>query len=175
LRRDLASPLLVALLAAATLAPKLWLERRSAHIDIARLDADVATRLQASGFRTAIDLETPGTAVRAWRRDCRVFVRNGDRARELASVFRLDATAYGPVFYGHWDKWSTRLPPWPSIVERHAQEAAKRIGISFARPPVLAMARSSQCAFPGTALAGLEAYATLRGEETGVDPVTGRK
>jgi hypothetical protein len=175
LRRNLASPLLVALLATATLAPKLWLERRSAHIDIARLDADIAARLQASGFRTAIDLETPGTAVRAWRRDCHVFVRNGDRARELASVFRLDATSYGPVFYGHWGEWSTGLPPWPSIVERHAQEAAKRIGISFARPPVLAMARSSQCAFSGTALAGLKAYATLRRKDAGVASVTRRK
>lgn len=162
-QRNLASALLVALLVAVTLAPKMWLEGRSAHIDIARLDADISARMQASGFRTAIDLETPGTAVRGRRGDCRIIVRNADRARELASVFRLDAAGYGQVLYGYRGEWGTRLPSWPSLAPRFVQEAAKRVGVDVSRPAVLAVALSRRCAVSGKTFAGLTAYAAVRG------------
>jgi hypothetical protein len=158
----LASAAIAASLVAGSAGPKLWLQRYSAQVDADRLNADISRRLEVLDFRTAIDRDVPATAVRAWRKDCRLIARNGDRARELGVVFRLESTEFGPVAIGYRGAWSPDPAPARAVIERFAQDGAARIGIDFARPAVVALAQSGSCHGVREALSGLAAHAFLK-------------
>jgi len=158
----LVSALAAASLIAASAGLKLWLQRYSTQIDVDRLNTDIIHRLKALNFATAIDPDGPATAVRAWRKDCRLIVRNGDRARELSVIFKREAVEYGPVIMGYRDVWAPHPPPARAIVERFAQNGAARIGINFGRPAVIALALSGSCKSVKEALNGLVAHASIK-------------
>ncbi|HTH28872.1 MAG TPA: hypothetical protein VL918_10425 [Sphingobium sp.] len=158
----LASGLVAAALVIASAGPKLWLQRRSAQVDTDRLNHDIMDRLKALGFSTTIDRNTPATAVRAWRKDCRLIARNGDRARELAVIFALEATQYGPVQFGYRGAWSADPAPARAVLERFAQDGAERIGFHVERPAVIALAYAGACKGIREALSGLQAHSVAR-------------
>lgn len=154
--------LVAALLVVASVGPKLWLERRSAQVDADRLNNEIARRLEAANFSTAVDPQLSATAVRAWRPGCRLIVRNGDRVRELGAIFKLEAVEYGPVLIGYRDAWSAHPGIARAVLERFMQDGAARIGFDFGRPAVIALAQSGNCRGVREALAGLVAHASVR-------------
>lgn len=156
-------------LIAASVGPKLWIQRHSAQVDTNRLNNDVNRRLTAANFETAIDNYVPATAVRARRADCRLIVRNGDRARELSEIFKREAAEYGPVVIGYRGDWTSRPARARSILERFAQDGAARIGFDFGRPAVLALAQSGRCVGVREALRGTIAYSYLKSWPDGPD------
>lgn len=152
--------LVVALLL--TLMPKIWIESHSAQVDVGRLNADVAARLRTLGLHAAVVPWAPDPIVEARSDHCDVIVRNGDRARELASLFRLEMTRLGPVEIGYRGVWTPRPAGSRSVLERLAQDAAMRVGVRFDRPAVLAMAHSGGCPDLKGALRGLATHSMLR-------------
>lgn len=157
----LGSTLAAALLIAASIGPKLWLQRHSAQVDSERLNRDIMRRLELLNFRTVIDRDVPATAVRGYRGDCRLIARNGDRARELGVIFRLEAHKYGPVAIGYRHGWSPDPAPVRAVVERFAQDGAARIGFNVGRPAVIALANAGRCSDAKQALSNLVAYASI--------------
>lgn len=158
----LGSVVVAGLLVAGSTGPKLWLQRYAAHADADRLNADMRGRLEALGFATALDAATPATAVLAWRDDCRLVARNGDRARELGVVFAMEAAEYGPVAIGYRGHWSRHPAGARAVMERFAQDGARRIGFDIERPAVVALARSGRCDGVRRALSRLTVHATLK-------------
>lgn len=158
-QRVLLDRLALVLLLAATVGPKLWLEKRSVQADVERLNADVAGRLRAIGFRVSTPVVATGPAVSATRGACHLLVRNGDRARELGRVFELEAADYGPVAIGYRGVWRTRPAGARSVLERLAQDGAARVGLFFERPAVLALAHGEDCEDVRDALAGIRVHA----------------
>lgn len=156
------SAVIAALLVAASTGPKLWLQRYSTQVDTDRLNHDITRRLHALNFHATIDRDVPATAVRAWRNDCRLIARNGDRARELSVIFKLEAAKYGPVSIGYRNDWSPDPAPARAVLERFAQDGAARIGLHFGRPAVIALAQSGACKGVREALSGLVAHAWVK-------------
>ena len=132
-------------LLAATIGPKLWLQQRSAQVDEKHLGLDLGRRLHATGFAIAVEHFAPGPAIFATRGACRLLIRNGDRARELGTLFRMEGAAMGPVLIGYRGHWSPRPARSRAVIERLAQDSAARIGIFFDRPAVLALAQGRHC------------------------------
>lgn len=157
----LGSTLAAVLLIAASIGPKLWLQRHSAQIDSERLNRDIMHRLKVLNFRAVVDRDVPATAVRAYRDDCRLIARNGDRARELGVIFRLEAHQYGPVSIGYRHGWSTDPAPVRAVVERFAQDGAARVGFNLGRPAVIALAQVGRCNDVRRALGKLVAHASI--------------
>lgn len=149
------------LLIVASIGPKLWLQRRAAQVDMDRLDREMRQRLEAANFQVTIDEHLAAAAVRAERQDCRLIVRNGDRARELGAIFRLEASRYGPVMIGYRNHWSSRPAGARAVMERFAQDGAARLGVQFARPAVIAMARSGPCSGVQQLFRDLLAHSTV--------------
>ena len=156
------SALAAALLVAVSTGPKLWLQRHSTQVDSERLNRDIAGRLEALGFHTVVDRDVPATAVRAFRDDCRLIARNGDRARELGVIFKLEADEYGPVAIGYRNVWSSDPAPVRAVIERFAQDGAARIGFNAGRPAVIALAQSGRCSGAEQALTDLVAHASIK-------------
>lgn len=161
-RRAILSGIGLVLALLLTLVPKIWIESRSAQVDVGRLDADVAARLRTFGLRAAIVPWSPDPIVAARSDRCEAFVRNGDRARELTSLFRLEMAHLGPVEIGYRGIWTPRPAGSRSVLERLAQDAAMRVGLRFDRPAVLAMAHAGRCPDLKAALRGLAAHSMLR-------------
>jgi hypothetical protein len=159
------SLLAAGLLVAASVGPKLWLQRTSAQVDADRLNGEIGDRLRAAGFQTSIDRSVSVAAVRAARADCHVLARNGDRARELGAVFRLESKAYGPVQIGYRGDWAPHPAGARSVVERFVQDGAARIGYDVGRPAVIAIASSGLCRGLRQALGGLTAHASAGAAE----------
>ena len=158
----LGKALVAAFLVMASIGPKLWLERRSAQVDADRLNEEIVRRLEAANFHAAVDPELSATAVRAWRPDCHLIVRNGDRSRELGAIFKLEAMKYGPVMIGYRDAWSAHPTMARAVLERFMQDGAARLGFDFGRPAVVALAQSGTCRGVKEVLAGLVAHASVR-------------
>lgn len=156
------SALVAAFLVTASTGPKLWLQRYSTQVDTDRLNRDITDRLQALDFHAATDRDVPATAVRAWRGDCRLIARNGDRARELNVIFKLEAAEYGPVSVGYRSAWSSNPARTRAVLERFAQDGAARVGFQFGRPAVIALAQSGSCKGVRKALSGLVAHAWVK-------------
>lgn len=141
----LGSGLVAVALIVASVGPKLWIQRHSAQVDVDRLDGEISRRLESVGFRTWVDRKASGAAVHAWRGDCRLIARNGDRARELEGIFRLEAADYGPVAIGYRNFWSPHPASARAVAERFVQDGAARLGVDFGRPAVIALAQSGPC------------------------------
>ena len=157
-----ASALVAAALVAASAGLKLWIQRYSAQVDVNRLNGDITRRLQALNFDASIDRNVPATAVRARRKDCRIIARNGDRARELSVIFKLEAVEYGPAIIGYRNIWASQPPPARAIFERFAQDGAARLGLNFGRPAVIALAQAGRCNGVKEALSDVVAHAFLK-------------
>lgn len=156
------STVAAALLVAVSTGPKLWLQRHSTQVDSERLNRDITRRLEALGFEAAVDRDVPATAVRAYRGDCRLIARNGDRARELGIIFKLEADEYGPVAIGYRNAWSSDAAPIRAVIERFAQDGAARVGFHVGRPAVIALTQSGPCDGAKQALSGLVAHASTK-------------
>jgi len=148
---------------AASVGPKLWLQHRSAQTDTEQLNRDVTSRLAAERFEFRIARGPSGSAIEAWRPDCRLMVWNGDRSRELRLVFQLAAAGYDPVLIGYRNEWRPYPAPARAVLERFAQDGAARIGIQLERPAVLALAQAGSCHAVQQALNGLNAHSSITG------------
>lgn len=153
-----------ALLVAASVTPKLWIERRSTQVDVDRLDEEIGRRLKAASFRISIDRSPAVPAIRASRPDCRLILWNGDRARELSVIFKRSALDYGPVLIGYRGHWSPDPARGRAVLERFAQDGAARVGIHFGRPAVIALARSGPCRGLPKLLDGLTVHSAVSAE-----------
>lgn len=161
-RRAILSGIGLVLALLLTLVPKIWIESRSAQVDVGRLDADVAARLRTLGLRAVIVPWSPDPIVMAKSDHCDVLVRNGDRARELTSLFRLEMAYLGPVEIGYRGVWTAHPAASRSVLERLAQDAAMRVGLRVDRPAVLALAHSGRCPDLKMTLRGLTVHSMLR-------------
>lgn len=140
-----ASATAIALLLAATVGPKIWLQQRSAQIDEDQLLAEVSGRLDGMGFTLRAEHSTAGPLIKAVRGPCLLSVRNGDRARELGTLYRIEGAGIGPVLIGYRGEWTPDPAPARAVIERFTQNNATRVGLPFARPAVVAVAKSAQC------------------------------
>ena len=145
LSRAIISPAAIMALLIATVAPKLWLQQRSTHVDEYHLSRDIAATLRARGFSIDMESFAPGPAVAATLGPCRLLIRNGDRARELGTLFEMEGAAVGPLTIGYRGVWKPGPAAARAIVERFTQDSAARLGFFFARPAVLAVAQSPRC------------------------------
>lgn len=145
LPRAIANPAAIMALLIATVAPKLWLQQRSTDVDERHLSRDIAATFRARGFAIEVEHFAPGPAIAATQGPCRLLIRNGDRARELGTLFEMEGANVGPVSIGYRGVWKPGPAAARAIVERFAQNNAARLGFFFARPAVLAVAQSSRC------------------------------
>jgi len=150
------------LLATLSVSPKIWIQRHAAQVDTDRLNRDIVRRLTANGFRTSIDRNLSVPAVRAWRAECRLLVRNGDRARELLEIFSQEGAGYGALAIGYRGSWSMRPAGARTVLERFAQNGMARVGVDFERPAVIALSQSGGCPGVRDALGGIAVRAFLK-------------
>lgn len=151
---------LVAALLVTTVAPKILLERNPAQADLARFHAEVAAALSRSGFETS--LLPDKSAIIGRRGGCRILVQNGDRARELGKVFQVKALQFGPVAIGYRGRWGGGPAASRSVFEQIAQDSLARMGVSFDRPAVIALASSPTCQDVRPNLAGIQIHSKIR-------------
>lgn len=141
----LSAVLLVAALTA-TMVPKALLTEFNATEDQARLERDIARRLEDRGFSVTrrAEISRPATFY-AQRADCRVMIRHATDPAGFDRKYRQNARAIGMLRYRIGSK-SYDAPPLLDLwVAEKLHQAKIRLGIGDARAAALAIAMNADC------------------------------
>jgi hypothetical protein len=145
-RQDTRFSLIVAGLLALTLGLKFLLLGSGARPAHQRFAIELAGALQAQGHATRIlPRKTQSWVVEASYGTCLVWLRAASGGIGLKHMFQDRMGDIGSVRYFVSGKEHAIIPAWQVQLQELAQRSARRLGIDFAVPPVLALAAKPGC------------------------------
>jgi hypothetical protein len=107
---------------------------------------DVSAALVQQGYVTHILPRTRNSwLITASRGPCRIAMRAALGGIGLKQIHKAQMGAFGPVRYFVGGVERSAIPVWRVQAQELAQRAARKLGIAYALPPVIALAAAPGC------------------------------
>jgi hypothetical protein len=149
-----------AALLALSLAAKLAANGPDYEVDSDPVTAAAAAVLDRAGFGVRPQHRPSGTMLFASKGDCRLLLGDYTPYGTFAELYALHAAPIGPLRFLYRAEVYAQAPKFAPLTEFYLWREAHRIGITYARAPIIAVAASRACdagALPLAQLASIRA------------------